>query len=256
MSKSVTICIAENYKKLSTIKIPTGFIRENNLATGPTNIIVTEPNGKIVFSHQANLNSNGMITRSAAIYSEYQLEVGDEITITVIKSSTLQLETTKIATHRPQIEPKTVFDKQQLSHLHFEVFSPSNLDRWEPENETDVFYAFGLLQDFTDYSYCCGMSQRIINQLGYQYDKDGKSSKPDAIVVQDSSGRYLVAEWKMNSKSFSINHHKNEIDVLVVWDDDSDDKAGLPDHIVELKEIARTAALTAFAGGKPDNENQ
>jgi len=58
---------------------------------------------------------------------------------------------------------------------------------------------------------------------------------------------YLVAEFKMSSSAFTSNHNKEDIDVLVVWDDDESERTRLPDHVRCLRDIARSAAMEIIA---------
>ena len=119
-----------------------------------------------------------------------------------------------------------------------------NLNNWEPETETDVYMAFGVLEEYTDYKYCCGVSQSLLSKLGAQYEE---RSKPDAILISRISEAYLMAEWKKKSSDYKINHNPADVDVLVVWHDDEEDRSSLPYHALCLKTIARVAATAVLA---------
>ncbi len=73
------------------------------------------------------------------------------------------------------------------------MFRPESLDTWKPETETDVYVAFGVLHEFTDFKYCCGASKAILEKLGADYDG---TAKPDAILIDRVTDEYLMAEWK------------------------------------------------------------
>ena len=53
---------------------------------------------------------------------------------------------------------------------------------------------------------------------------------------------YLVAEWKKNSSDFKQNHGPEDVDVLVCWRDDEENKTVLPPRVVALRDVAKTAA--------------
>lgn len=96
---------------------------------------------------------------------------------------------------------------------------------------------FGALSEYTKYRYCCGASSSLLDQLGYS-----APNKPDAILIDRTSQEYLIGEVKMKSSDFSTNHDKEDVDVLICWEDNA--KVGrekLPDQIVSLKDILKTA---------------
>jgi hypothetical protein len=90
--------------------------------------------------------------------------------------------------------------------------------------------------EYTDYRYCCGVNQALIDQLGYEAD-----AKPDAVLIDRATGQYLMAEFKVNSKDFTSNHKKDDVDVLVCWSHDNTDLSVLPPTIVDLKTLLETA---------------
>jgi hypothetical protein len=138
-----------------------------------------------------------------------------------------------------------VFQRQRLRPIHIELFSPENLNRWVPENEPDVYMAFGVLQEYTRYRYCCATSKRLLDLLGFQAD-----TKPDAVLVDDNTGEYVVAEFKMRSSAYCENHKPGDVDVLIVWEHDSDESDKLPPHVLSLREIAREAAQELIRTGE------
>ena len=142
------------------------------------------------------------------------------------------------------VEVKTVFSAKQFEHIHIEPFRPENLNNWEPETETDVYLAFGVLQEFTDFQYCCGVSQALLKRLGANYDE---SSKPDAILIDRTNDQYLMAEWKKYSSDFKANHKPEEVDVLVCWHDNELDRKKLPPRTLALRAVAKKAAEIELA---------
>ena len=127
---------------------------------------------------------------------------------------------------------KGVFDRQALKHLHIETFAPGNLARWNPQTEPDIYMIFGVLSEYTDFRYCCGASKALLDKLGYEAD-----TKPDAILIDRTRNAYLMAEFKMRSSEFKMNHKADEVDVLVCWIDDAQDPSELPPLVLALKSL-------------------
>jgi len=177
------------------------------------------------------------------LYKSYNLTEGDTVNITiedgaiVITPNSTQSpdqSTPTITAQQPQ--EQTVFERKKLKHIHIEPYTPGNLSRWVPRTEADVYMVFGALSEFTDYRYCCGASKKLLDTLGYS-----ASSKPDAILIDRNDSSYLVAEVKMRSSDFETNHSKDDIDVLICWEDDSSNPINLPDNRVVLRDILQTA---------------
>ena len=141
--------------------------------------------------------------------------------------------------------PKTLFARDNYRHIHLEPFRPENLHTWEPETEADVYLAFGVLQEFTDFQYCCGASKAVLDKLGANYTD---SSKPDAILIDRTTDEYLMAEWKKHSSDFKANHKKDDVDVLVCWNDNETQRDALPPQVLALHSVAKIAAQTALQG--------
>ena len=120
---------------------------------------------------------------------------------------------------------------------------PENLNDWEPQTEPDVYLVFGVLQKYTEFRYCCGASKALLDKLGAKYEE---AAKPDAILIEAITGRYLMAEWKKYSSDFQKNHDKNDVDVLVCWLDNENDKGKLPPRVLALQDIARLKAKIAL----------
>jgi hypothetical protein len=78
---------------------------------------------------------------------------------------------------------------------------------------------FGRLAEFTRYRYCCAASQEVLDKLGIVIEP-----KPDAILIEQGTDRYLIAEFEVESSRFIQHGHKKEdIDLLVCWTDDVTD---------------------------------
>lgn len=206
-------------------------------------------------------NITGTLTNSyylgglSPLYKRFDLHDGDEIEIEykdgfihlVPPSDKLNKQTpeqdvgeqdtvgqTDNTTHFP--EELTVFGKKQLRHIHIEAYSPGNLARWTPRTEGDVYMVFGALSEYTDYRYCCGTNQDLLKQLRYS-----ASAKPDAILIDRNTNEYLIAELKMKASAFTSNHNKEDIDVLICWEDDAKIKDSLPSKVVVLRDVLEKA---------------
>jgi len=211
-----------------------------NLKAG---IVSVRVEGVEDFSVDGTLNVSGWLSGMAKLYKLLSLNPGAIVEFSVARDDTIIVHSPRPATKPGEAAPaerQTVFQRQKLKHLHLEPFRPENLNNWEPETETDVYLAFGVLQNYTDYHYCCGTSKSVLDRLGAKYE--GKS-KPDAILVDTTSGEYVFAEWKMSSSDFASNHNPDDVDVLVCWIDDETNRALLPADVVCLRSIAKSAAI-------------
>ncbi|XXT15363.1 hypothetical protein WME94_34445 [Sorangium sp. So ce429] len=203
------------------------------------------------FSAEGKLNPRGGLSGMAKLYKRLGLSTGMSIEYTIPSKNTLVVYPPSSNTGAgvpPAPTPsanETVFERKKLKHIHLEAFRPENLNHWEPETEPDVYLAFGVLQEFTDFQYCCGASKALLQKLGAISEG---ITKPDAILIDRATDQYLMAEWKMRSSDFSSNHKAEDIDVLVCWIDDETDKGKLPPRVLALKNVARQAAESTLDG--------
>jgi len=236
-------------------------LRAINLTKKPISEDLLEPGGKVAltiqgedgFLAEGTLDRRGVLSGMSKVHAELGLQPGDELTyyiqnegeeaLVILEPPDREVDRDKDRV-RPVTEPEyeTVFEKQELKAIHIEAFRPENLNDWEPETETDVYMAFGVLTEYTDYKYCCGASQEILRKLGY----DATNSKPDAILISRVTDEYLIGEWKMTSSDFKRNHSPEDVDVLVCWHDDEEDQSVLPDTVVSLRSVAKLAATEAI----------
>lgn len=196
---------------------------------------------------RGTLTNNFSIGALSPLYAAFDLAPGDTITVSVDdgvllleppqeKSKNRESPSEAAAEPAEEREEQTVFGRKRLRHLHIEAFSPGNLGRWVPRTEADVYMVFGPLSEYTDFRYCCGASKALLDQLGYR-----ANTKPDAIVIDRQDSSYLVAEVKMRSSDFALNHQKDDVDVLICWEHDAKDAAVLPPHNVVLRDVLQTA---------------
>jgi len=232
--------IKESYLELRSIYI----VKEAGLEPGKITVLIE---GQPDFSAEGKLNSQGILSGMAKLYKKLSLKVEAKLKFSVTNDKNLLIEPPPLELPIPTSpEPppvQTVFEAKNLRYIHIEPFRPENLDNWEPENETDVYLAFGVLQDYTDYQYCCAASQALLNKLGAKYEN---SSKPDAILIDRASDQYLMAEWKKLSSDFKSNHKPEDVDVLVCWIDDETERGSLPKHVLALHSVAKKAAQEIF----------
>lgn len=134
-----------------------------------------------------------------------------------------------------------VWLRQSLRPIDFDRFKITNKD-WSPNTEYDVYLAYMALKDTTGYSYCQGYTAELGRKLGYK----PKGDKPDAIMIHDASNEYKMAEFKIYSSAFKSNHEKEDVDVLICWFDNENDRDLLPGDIVHLRELAKHAASSEF----------
>ncbi len=209
--------------------------------------------GETVLEARGTLNQHYVLSGLSILYRNYELISGDKIVIEydapyVLIISPAEKKRTSIApvdisnasigtsedAKQQTATSRTVFSRKNLKHIHIEPFAENNFREWKPKTEADVYLVFGAISEFTDYKYCCGASTELLRNLEYE-----AKTKPDAILIDRATDEYLVAEFKMNSKDFKSNHHKDDIDVLICWIDDATDgdKPFLPDRILDLSAL-------------------
>jgi hypothetical protein len=236
--------IKDTYVKLRCLYLETAAWKTGLLGVGQATVLLSNDN---TFVAEGKLNGGGGLTGMAKLYKRLGLVTGAELEYEIPRKNTIVVQIrAEAGGARPEpavaagaAVAQTVFERKALKHLHIEPFRAENLHHWEPETETDVYLAFGVLQEFTDFQYCCGASKALLQRLG-AFEEGG--TKPDAILVDRATDQYLMAEWKMRSSAFATNHRPEDVDVLVCWIDDETDRAKLPPRIVALQEVARLAA--------------
>lgn len=204
------------------------------------------------FSVTGTMDSDGYVTGLAKLYHYLEPQPDTTLSFSVSTDGSLVITSPKApvapqGTEVPDVlepKPKSVFEGRGLKHLHLEPFHPENLKRWQPETEPDVYMAFGVLQDYTDYQYCCGASKAVLEKLGADY-RD--TAKPDAILIDRTTSQYMMAEWKKVSSEYKLNHAPADVDILVCWEDNEADRSKLPPTVLALRTIAQKAAARALA---------
>lgn len=243
--------VTKSHKDARSIYIPK--TAQRTLTSGNTVTVLVA--GDNDFSTEGTLSPQGHLSGMAALYNRLNLNPGTQLRfdtegqgaaarIIIIEPTAQTTPANTGASVAPALGSpatqayRTVFQRLAQRHLHFEPFRPQSLYTWDPENETDVYMAFGVLHEYTDYEYCCAASTAVLRRLGIDY-KDG--SVPDAILIHRVTREYLMAEWKKNSSDFKSNHKPEDVDVLVCWNDNEPDRAKLPPVVVELHSVAKLA---------------
>jgi hypothetical protein len=239
--------INETYRKLNSVRLGIEPIKNNKLNPG---ILLVKNSADDDLLLECNYNkANGILSGLAKLYkqgyfnnkTEVEYIIEDATTIKFTLPIPLQSEIEAPAVREPVLqENESVFAKRKLKHIHIEPFRAENLKNWAPNAEVDIYMIFGHLEEYTEFKYCCGTNSYLLKKLGYKFDEN---SKPDAILINRATDEYLIAEFKMKSSQFKVNHHKDDIDVLVVWEDDEPNKPLLPDHVICLSIIAKEAAI-------------
>ncbi len=249
MGEKYETTISPGYIELRSIYVGAAALKDEHLTPG--NVVVLLENDD-EFSVEGTLNRRGYLSGMAKLYrmlglqdgSKLEFSVGDEGNIIIHSPKELEPGGEPAIPPPLPAEAHTVFLAKQFKHIHIEPFRPENLNNWEPETETDVYLAFGVLQEFTDFQYCCGVSEALLKSLGANY---GKASKPDAILIDRTNDQYLMAEWKKYSSDFKTNHKPEDVDVLVCWHDNEVDRKKLPPRTLALRTVAKKAAEIALA---------
>ena len=240
---STTATVQQSYIDLRALNLGMPLVREAGLVPGRKYAMVLD--GLSDVDLEGTLDKSGLIGGLSRMYRDYDLQVGDKVSVqydgSVLRLSPPPEKQRKAIsstdTGQPtQGEEAPVFERQKLRHVHVEPYAPGNLRNWVPRTEPDVYMVFGALSEYTDFRYCCGISQALLDQLGYT-----APTKPDAILIDRTTGQYLIAEFKMNSKEFGTNHQPEDVDVLICWDDDATDRSKLPPTVLGLRNLLERA---------------
>ena len=247
--------VNERYKSLYSIYLGKKILKEGLLEAGQVTVVADyEPpidkneDTSLVLTCGLNAN-NSILSGLKKLYTLGVLSVGDNPYEVIDKHSIRFTKKIKkpLADEtfldtgfekNPSENTSIVFERKNLKHIHIEPFRPENLSYWEPKSETDIYMAWGILQEYTGYKYCCGTTIALLRDLGYEASND---TKPDAILINDATNCYEIAEMKIRSSDFDRNHKKEDIDVLVVWHDDEQDRSKLPGTVIELYQTAKDA---------------
>ena len=246
--------INKTYRQLNSVRLGLDPFKKSELTPGKITVnvkIKDDQSEKDDLKIEGNYNKvNGILSGLSKLYKLGFLQAQDELDYKILSSTEIEVEFKQNADHKTveQVEQQytSVFEKKNLKHLHIEPFRPENLKNWTPKAESDIYMIYGVLEDYTDFKYCCGINQTLLSQLGFSYDestKENHRTKPDSILIDRTTNEYLIGEFKMNSSAFTLNHNKTDVDVLVVWTNDEKDKTSLPKHVVELSLIAKEAAI-------------
>ncbi len=214
--------ITQSYKDLSSLNLGKDFIREHKLSTGqryPIAIVGMEDTELV-----GTIQKTGLIGGLAAFYQRFpdlqpdtEIEIGfDGLAITIHPPGTPAPRTK----FNPQAPPSDyVLDRKNARRVYIAPYAPGALNTWEPKGEPDVYMVFGRLAEFTPYQYCCASSQEILDKLGIEI-----VPKPDAVLIEQGTDRYLIAEFEVESSRFiEHGHTKEDVDVLICWKDDVTD---------------------------------
>lgn len=262
MQSNYEIKIKGSYIKLRSLYIGIDAMQNLSLSAGQILISIQDDEDFLI---EGNLNSAGYLTGMTKLYRKLELKEGDSIFFSVSDTGNIVITSiikspinesfisSQNADAMPEITlPEipltgTIFERKNCKHIHFEAFRPQNLDVWKPETEVDVFLAFGVLQEFTDYIYCRGASLDMLKKIGLIYTE---TSKPDAILIDRTTDQYLIAEWKKLSSDYKKNHKADEADLVVCWEDNEIDRTKLPPRVLELRSIAKEVVSKMFRDTK------
>ncbi|BAZ79762.1 hypothetical protein PN497_16150 [Sphaerospermopsis kisseleviana CS-549] len=77
--------------------------------------------------------------------------------------------------------------------------------------------------------------------LAYQVTHILTFNPSDFLLTTSIVNEYLIAELKMKASAFTSNHNKEDIDVLICWEDDAKIKDSLPSKVVVLRDVLEKA---------------
>ena len=166
----VTTTIKDVYRKLNSFYFTGDIIRSKVLTPGTISVLLDSDDS---FEATGTLSArNGTLTGMSGVYSRLHLNESEIVKMEVVDDTTLRIislpRTEGKGKPEAHVSHRSVFRRKQLNHIHIPIFEPENLKDWEPQNEVDVFMAFGVLQSFTDYRYCCSTNKNLLDTLGYK----------------------------------------------------------------------------------------
>ncbi len=239
--------MAKLYKEIMSLHLGASFVRKYNLEPGRINVQVkgheedVEMKGKLIYTH--------VITGLSKLYESFpDLKDKNKVEVKYSKSNHLILIILpEIVQYEKPEAAQTVLDRQHAKHIHIEHYTPLLHETWMPRYETDLYMIFGSIQDLTEFKYCAGTSESLIQNLlpnyyGEQRDDGSSRAKPDAILIDRNTSQYLIAEFKIRSRDFIGNHRPDEVDVLICWEHDETNDEHLPTSVLCLKDIVAQAA--------------
>lgn len=216
------IKLSRSYKEISSLNLGADFVREANLAAGKTYPITVEGMDDVELS--GTLQRTGLIGGLAAMYRHFpHLPPNAEFEVS-FDGTTIHIQPPGTPTPLPPVDAAAsqsnyVLDRKDARRIHILPYDPASLNTWEPKGEPDVYMVFGRLAQFTEYRYCCASSKEVLNKFGIDIDP-----KPDAILVEEGTDRYIISEFEVVSSSFlKHGHKKDDIDLIVCWKDDETD---------------------------------
>jgi len=235
------IYLSETYKSIYSLPIGVKAIN-SKLNVGPVRISINSQED----IYTGRLNENGVISGLSHLFRDKNLESGMVFTYqnNAIDSILLYLNDDQ---NLNEITGNPVADSpsKKLKWPHNEICHPDNFKYWHPSNEFDVCFAFGLLHQITNYSYCCALNNKLISKIEYFERVSTSKIKPDAILHDKHSNEYLIAKFALNSSDYKKHHTPDDVDVLIVWRDDEKKRSLLPMQVVELYRLAKEASTKA-----------
>ncbi len=129
----------------------------------------------------------------------------------------LSFEGGKIRIDPKMEEHPSILDRNQQKTIFDQQYTRSTIQTCiiciVGTTETDTYMIFGTISEYelTAFQYYCRDSQAFFDSLGFK--KESKS-KPDTILIDRTTKDYLIAEFKVYSSDFDINHSKKDTEFL------------------------------------------
>jgi hypothetical protein len=227
-----TLTIRDSYKKINSINLGAAFVKDNSLRPQQQYDIVIEGIQDKTF--RGTVQMTGLIGGVAALYQRFPtLKEGETIEARFV-DGTIVFIPPKKAQPKLQGRGKYVLRAKNAHQVFVQPYMPGALNEWEPKGEPDVYLAFGRLAEFTKYTYCCAASVEVLEKFGINI-----IPKPDAILIEEGTDRYIVAEFEKTASDFLTHkHNKEDIDLLICWLNDLTEAEKLEaPEVLSLKEL-------------------
>lgn len=241
MAAQYETIITPSYSDLRCLYLGAAAMRDPNARPGQVTVLANDS----TLSVDGTLIPEGTIRGLSKLYGALHLKQGDTIKFSFVDDGNVVVHAPIVNPQPPTTQPVSVFRRMGLNHMHITPFEAVNLRNWEPQTETDIYLAFGVLHEYTDFQYCCGVSKACLEALGANYKN---TAKPDAILIDRQTDSYVMSEWKMYSSDYKKNHGPNDVDVLVCWIHDETDPTFLPPRVLALHSVAMKAAQAKWMG--------
>ncbi len=199
---------------------------------------------------KGTVQQNGTIVGLAKMFNDFPLKKGKgyKVRLTGRRYKMLKIAYSSNGPEKSGIGGRTGKSVLEIKQAKVKYIPPFALEdgswkSWTPQNEKDLYVVFGALQEKgLNYRFVSSFTSDLKSELGLA---KLEHKKCDAILLDTSDNRYLMAEFKILATDYKKNRKENKknIDVLVVWEDDCESREGLPQTVLVLSDRCAKLSL-------------